>query len=239
MLDISCVISACPPAFFADAFRLSVTVLFGVVAAFAFYSIARGTSIRSKIRWSYVGVFSILFIITYFAFSMTCHQEIPICTEQAFLYSIPLALIGSLFFGYVILPHIYLAWQNVRPAPALIHFLPSPVPIYIADNGKPFACSYGGLKKWIVISQGMIEILTKKELAAVVLHEYGHIIRHSSFYSLSGSLYRNIPFLQSFFDKNLLEDQEERFADSYAARLQGTKRHVLSAKKKLDCYFCS
>ncbi len=118
--------------------------------------------------------------------------------------------------------------------------LPKKVPVYIADNGKPFAFSYGGIGKWIVVSQGRLEILSENELNAVLLHEYGHVVNNTSFYQSSSYIYSKIPVLHAFFDAFALEDEEERAADAYAVKSQGTERHIKTAKGKLkECFDCS
>lgn len=237
MKELECVIGPCLETFVNNPLGLSSLVIFGLVAAFSVYMIVKKESIRSRILWSYPLIFSVLFVITYFAFSMMCHEALPFCTEHAIMYSIPAAILGSILFGYILLPNIYLAIHRVVRSETLGDTLPMKVPVYIADSGKPFAFSYGGLRKWIVVSQGMIDIMTENELNAVLLHEYGHLSGNSSFYKTSSWVYSKIPLLRAFLDGVVLEDEEEKMADRFAIREQGTSRYVNVAKKKIRNYF--
>lgn len=237
MVELSCVFGPCLEAFSKDPLGFLLLVVFGSIAALSTYVIITRESIRSRIRWSYPLVFSILFVLTYFTFTMSCHASAPFCGDHAALYSVPAAFLGSLLFGYIILPRIYLAWARGRLEKSLMELLPERVPVYLADSGKPFAYSYGGFRRWIVISQGMLEILTKKELQAVLLHEYAHITGNSSLYNVSRWVYSKVPMLHAFIDGKRHEGEEESRADAVAIKLQGTAKHLNSAKHKLKHYF--
>ena len=234
---VDCVLGPCLQQFTANPLGSASLAIFGSVIALSLYMIAKKDSMRSRIRWSYPLVFSALFLLSYFGLSMSCHASLPICTDHAVMYSFPAAVIGSLLFGYIVLPRIYLAWQSGRRSASLSKLLPSNMPVYISDKGRPFAFSYGGFQKWIVVSQGMIDILTKKELQAVLLHEYGHISNNTSIYKTSNWIYSKIPLLHAFLGGRALEDQEELNADAYSVAMQGTGRHLNSAKRKLTDYF--
>ncbi|MEK6982113.1 MAG: M48 family metalloprotease [Candidatus Micrarchaeota archaeon] len=212
-------------------------LLFGSLTIFSIFKIAKANGIRSKIKWSYPLVFSFLFLISYFAFSMTCHASVPFCTSHAAFYSIPLSIIGSVLFGYVLLPKAYLFLSKTFISKKLSLELPSYVPVYIANSGKPFAYSYKGFGKWIVISQAMIDILTKKELQAVLLHEYGHLLNNSSIYKGTSWAYSKVPIIQAFFNPRVLENEEENRADLFSIKTQGTKRYLNAAKRKVKDYF--
>ncbi len=233
MKELDCLLGPCLDAFLKSSSGFASVVLFGSIILVSLFFIIKKDSIRSRIKWSYPLIFSILFLLSFFMFSMTCQS----CTARSLLYSIPVAVIGLLIFEYIIIPNIYLAINKVVLSKELSETLPEYIPVYIADNGKPFAFSYSGLRKWIVVSQGMIELLNEKELNSVLLHEYGHIANNSSFYKSSNWLYSKIPLLRAFLDNFALEDEEEKRADQFAIEKQGTNRYLNSAKKKLKNYF--
>lgn len=237
MADLSCILTTCAGAFLNDRTAQAVLAGFGGLAIASIFFIVRNPSVRSRIRWSYPLVFGALFVLTYFAFSMSCHEQLPLCAEHALIYSLPVALIGSLLFGYALLPNLYLAWKRAVPSPELSALLLAPVPVYLADDAKPFAFSYGGSRRWIVVSQGMVELLTRAQLQAVLLHEYGHLEGNASFYQVSRWIYGKLPLLHAFLDKHALEDEEEKRADRFAAGVQGTTRHLAAAQKKMCNYF--
>jgi Zn-dependent protease with chaperone function len=83
----------------------------------------------------------------------------------------------------------------------------------------------------------MLDILSEKELEGVLLHEYSHLASNSSLYKTSNWLYSRIPLLHAFLDGRSLEDEEEREADAFAAKRQGTRRFLNSAKRKLKVYY--
>jgi beta-lactamase regulating signal transducer with metallopeptidase domain len=83
----------------------------------------------------------------------------------------------------------------------------------------------------------MIDVLTKKELASVLLHEYGHLAGSSSFYKSSNWVYSKLPLLSAFLDSFALDNEEESNADNFAIKTQGTSRYLNSTKKKLKTYF--
>ena len=237
MKELECVLGPCLETFIRNPMGSASIALFGTLALASLYLMLSRKSTRSRITWSYPFAFSFLFLISYFAFSMMCHESVPICSEHALMYSIPAAVLGSLLFGYIIMPNLFLMWNRAIISETLGKGLPQDVRVYVADKGEPFAFSYGGLSRRIVVSQGMVDILSKKELEAVILHEYGHLVNNSSFYKTSGWLLSKVPLFRAFFDRGALEDDEERRADAFATLSQGTGRHIRSAKKKLRHYF--
>lgn len=237
MVELSCILGTCVDAFLRNQNSVAALGLAGAIVAVSAYFVARNRSMRARVRWSYPLMFGVMFLLTYFTFFMSCHAPQPMCVDHALMYSIPGAVIGSLLFGYLVLPRLYLAWMRASRSRMLSRLLPQPVPVYIADRGAPFAYSYGGLSRWIVVSQGLVDILTRQELAAVLLHEYRHIDRNASFYQASRWVYGKMPLLHAFLDARALEDEEEMDADCFAARCQGTRQHLESAKRKLGDYF--
>lgn len=236
--EVDCILTTCTQSFFSNPvhFPLFAAGLAAVVLAVAMVAAAK--TLRSKVRWAYLFAFGIIFLVSYFAFSMVCHSGLGFCSGDALLYSLPLAMLASFALAYVVFPRAYLAWLRTSKSQSLARMLPEEVPVYVSDDGRPYAFSYGGvLSRWIVVSQGMVEIMGPQELRAVLLHEYAHLRSNISFYKSAGWLCRMVPVLRGFFDEEMLEDGEEDEADAYAATVQRTRRHVSSAKRKLRNYF--
>jgi Zn-dependent protease with chaperone function len=106
--------------------------------------------------------------------------------------------------------------------------------VYIVDDAKPFAFSY--IKSSIFISLGLIELLSKKELESVILHEIYHVKNSSSLFKFSTFFIRLSP-LATF--TSFIEDlnKEEKDADSFAAKFQKTSRYLNNAKLKINRYY--
>ncbi len=106
--------------------------------------------------------------------------------------------------------------------------------IYIIDNANPIAFSFKSFRPMIFLSAGLIDLLNKREIEAVILHELGHLKRKASVLTTSLSLFRIFsPFsLLARFHHD--SDEEELYADEFAAALQKTGRHLKSAKRKID-----
>jgi len=106
--------------------------------------------------------------------------------------------------------------------------------VYIIDNANPVAFSFKSFKSMMFLSAGLIDMLGKKELEAVILHELGHLKRKASVLSMSFSLFRIFSPLSLLARFHHDVDGEELYADGFAAKLQKTERHLKSAKRKID-----
>ena len=107
--------------------------------------------------------------------------------------------------------------------------------LYIVDRAKPIAFSFRSVKSSIFLSIGLLEILNKKELEAVMLHEIAHLKQRSSLIKFSSSLMKIFsPFsvIAKFHDSGKEEDD----ADSFAVKIQKTDRYLKSAKKKIEAF---
>ena len=106
--------------------------------------------------------------------------------------------------------------------------------IYIFDNANPIAFSFKSLKSMIFISAGLMDLLNKKEIEAVILHELWHIKRKASILTMSVSLLRFFSPLSLLARFHHDSDKEESHADRFAITTQKTDKHLKSAKTKMD-----
>ena len=107
--------------------------------------------------------------------------------------------------------------------------------LYLVDKAKPLAFSFRSLKSAIFISIGMFEVLNRKEIEAVILHELAHIKQRSSMLNFSASLmkiFSPLSLVAKFHDSG----KEEAEADSFASRMQKTGTYLRSAKKKIEAF---
>lgn len=228
MNELDCILGPCLNEFSKSPLNVSISIFFLILIFGPILFLSKEKSMKYRILWIYLIIFSFLFSLSYFTFSMICNDKI--------LYSIPISLFGVLIFAYLILPQIFF-YKSKTIHSELGKSLPNYVPVYIADSGKPFAYSYNGIQKWIVVSVGMIEILDELELNAVLLHEYAHIVNRSSFYKSSEWIFSKLPILNSFLDEYLMETEEELEADKLAIKIQKTSKYIELVKKKLSNYF--
>jgi len=162
----------------------------------------------------------------------SCYNNLPVL----FMYSIPMTAAAAAFFGFVGMPLFYTMsnrrvktkWINnfVRKYNAITD-------IRLLNTAKPVAFSFRSLHSGIFLSVGMLEVLTKKEIEAVLLHEIAHIKRMSSITKFSQKLLLFSPFYKlAGFGK--CNNREEDAADEFAVSTQKTDRHLKSAKEKME-----
>ncbi len=106
--------------------------------------------------------------------------------------------------------------------------------VYIIDNANPIAFSFRSFKPMIFVSAGLTELLNKKEIEAVLLHELGHLKRKASVLTMSVSILRFFSPLSLLARFHHDSNAEEAYADKFAIRAQKTDRYIRSAKRKID-----
>lgn len=114
------------------------------------------------------------------------------------------------------------------------HFRISQPTIYLLNESTPMAYSITNIKPAVFLSVGLLEILNKKELEAVLLHELYHIKNKSSIWKFSLNQIKMFSPLSSFSSIRKSIDNEEREADLFAMKIQGTNRFLSSAKNKIN-----
>ena len=169
----------------------------------------------------------------------SCQNNLPVLM----LYAVPITAAAAAFFGFVGIPFYYTfssqriraKWVNdfVKTHSAKLNIRTD---IRLLDSAKPQAFSFRSLRSGIFLSVGMMDILTRKEIEAVLLHELAHIKRYASAGKLSQKLMLFSPFykLVGFGNSN---KAEEELADKFAISAQGTSMHIESARGKLDEFY--
>lgn len=207
----------------------------------------KSISLREKTYLIYLHLAALFFTPIFFLLSMKCNGVCNMTLLELAAYSVPAAFAASFIFGFIGIPQIYLRFSGARRVSAespVSRFvkkyaakinIPAPA-IFFADSQAPFAFSSSWPKSMIVLSVGMSDILDKRELRAVLLHELHHTKENASTAKLSAYLMKFSPF--SVFKKfsNELNCEEVR-ADLFAAEVQGTSKFILSAKKKVNGEF--
>ncbi|MBI2173122.1 MAG: M48 family metalloprotease [Candidatus Aenigmarchaeota archaeon] len=168
---------------------------------------------------------------------MSCYNNLPALVA----YALPSATMATAVTGFFFLPALLRLNGNRKFRNRWIeNFLWGRglwEKIYTIDSAKPVAFSFRGFRSAIFISMGMQEILNKRELEAVILHEIAHIRQHSSMLKISNFVFRIFsPFyiIAGFHHENKREEME---ADNFAMKIQGTRKYIKSSKKKVSDFY--
>ncbi|MBI4176602.1 MAG: M48 family metalloprotease [Candidatus Aenigmarchaeota archaeon] len=218
------------------------------VAAFTFLKMRRLSS-KAKIGLIYAHLFGLFFPISLFTTNAACGFLCLPCFESPLglaVLAVPSALLFSTVAGFVVIPLYFLySGRSVEvKGTAITSFISRhsktlgirPPRVYAVKNPRPFAFSFRSFRSAIVISIGMMDILRRKELEAVILHELAHVKSRASVLKLSASLMRFSPFwILKSFHREL--DIEEAAADKYVQIVQGTYKYLKGAKIKVNEYY--
>jgi len=200
--------------------------------------------------WFIIG--HILFLIAPFIFianQINCSLGLvsgllAFCTKiitELIMYFVPTAIIISFITGYWIIPLFYKRAFNAKRhnndlVDKYARLLKLKIDFYLMDIAKPLAFS---LKKSVFVSVGMFEILNKKELEAVLLHEIGHVKNNSSLNKFTALFARIATPMASFSIVEHKIKNHEKIADDFAIKSQKTEKYVNSAREKITKYFSS
>ena len=206
------------------------------------------TSVFLLLLWKYTNKTSILYAhlafalapLFYFASQINCNLGLVqgllgFCTEiltKGILYVLPIAMMGAFIVGRLVVPRFYTR-QGKRIKSSAFRVLCKKTKIaaklYVLDKAKPVAFAFADN---VFVSVGMFEAFSKKELEAVLLHELYHVKQHSSWAKFSSGFVHAFSPFALFFSSTVKE--EERKADAFARKLQGTGKYLSSARKKVN-----
>jgi|GEM_PF-752606 len=240
------ILHSCLSIFLRDPVTVSFSIFFFLISFFCIQKVnAKDTSSFQKSVFSYVHFFTLLFPLHYFFFSLTCALNGNCSLSSSLSYSFIASLILAAIFSFFIIPYLLVYFQK----PTLIKknhltiFLQNvvnkeqiPMPsLFLLKKSEPVAFSFSLFSSAIFFSVGLSNILSPKELESVLLHELWHIKERSSFFKSAVFLLRFSPF-SKFATLNEELSKEEKRADSFAIKIQKTKKHLLLAKTKLNEY---
>lgn len=223
---------------------LSVSSVFGAIMAIALAGRAKSIGKKSVLLYSHVVLmtFPIVLLTTHTTcgyFCLSCYSD-PL---HLFSLVVPTTIVLSTVTSLLLVPFALVKMNEsrklskshissvVKRASAKIGL--SVPEILVLDSPAPTAFSFRGIKSTIFMSVGMVELFTKKEIEAVILHELMHIKRGSSILKFSGSLFKMFSPVSLFSELHDSSEKEEMVADSFAASIQGTREHLFSAKGKM------
>ncbi len=230
--------------FFANPINVTISLASLAIALLLFFRLNdKALSHEQRILLVYLHLAFLFAPLVFLALSISCQVASIACAvtiTQMLLYSLPLIIIGTVVAGFILLPRYYKS-SSLKAPRQMREFvakeakrlkLKTTPEVLSADSGKPSAFTLGFFNPRIFVSVGMQEVLNKKEIEAVLLHELAHVKNASSWFKLSSALLKAFSPFAALRGFGFAIDVEERKADAYAAQRQGTRRHLDSAKKK-------
>ncbi len=216
-------------------FLVVVSVLLSITAIIAWKKYSRPVFL-------YAHLFFILSPLFYFALSINCSMSLlqdalSWCTgllAKFILYIMPPLMAITFIAGYAVLPYAYKKVAKPLSSKAfreLCRITGIKAELYLIDKAKPVAFT---LRNKIFISVGMFELLSKKELEAVLLHELYHVRSRASWGKFSSNFVRLFSPIAWFSASSV--EHEEKTADAFAVKVQKTAKFLESAKKKVSVF---
>jgi len=228
--------------FFADPANISIIVIGWALSALLFIYWRE----KKKVWIAYAHIFFLITPLFYFAIGVPCQvpfvqglmQFCSLVITKAIIYLIPFLLSAAILIGYFIIPKFYQRAYKAKPFTnktiekiAKSHDVK--VKLLLIDSAEPIAFS---TQNKIFVSVGMHDLLGKKQLESVLLHELGHVVNKSTNSKISTMLMRLVSPLARFTTCNTV-DEEEHKADAFAVEIQGTTEHLKQAKNTVEQFF--
>lgn len=206
-------------------------------------------STKSKVALIYTHLIFLFFPIMILTTHVTCGVACLSCANNLatlVTLALPSTLIVSTGAAFFVIPAFYMLFnrKGIVENAHIMEFVKKnarrmkiKMPrVYITDNPNPVAYSFRSFRSAIFMSAGLMDILNKKEIEAVLLHELAHIKRKASILTTSLSFLKFFSPLAIIARFHHDSDEEEREADRFAIRAQGTDTHVRSARQKMEEY---
>ena len=224
--------------FYVNLFVLSLTL------SSIFYLLFRRTeNLKRKIYFLAAHIILLFFPFVFSAVFWRCMTPIFNCSPKLLIVFGPIIGIIAVAFGFIVLPYVY-RWSNENqkvqngPVKDFVACQSRKLEInepevYSINNIGPVAYSMTNIKPAIFISVGLFELLSRREIEAVLLHEMYHHKTKASFWKFSGNALRMFTPLAAFSCASEPTCKEENNADDYAVLVQKTNRHLMSAKRKI------
>ncbi len=212
-----------------------VSMLLGIAAILAWKK-------YSKPWMLYAHLMLVLSPLFYFALSINCSFSLvkgllSWCTAlfaKFVIYIVPPLMALSFIGGYLLIPRLYKLIAkplSLKSFKELCVLTGIKAELYLVDKAKPVAFALG---KKIFISVGMFELLSKKELEAVLLHELHHVKARSSWNKFSAGFVRMFSPIAWFSVSSV--EREEKAADLFSVKMQKNGAYLRSAKRKVGVF---
>jgi Zn-dependent protease with chaperone function len=239
----------CVFGFFLDPLKVSLSFISIALSIWFFVLMKNAIDPRKKARLIYAHLFTAIFPIAYYMFTNGCMNTWGMGFCNALKPALTILLvtsISSIVLGYLLTP--FMLKVSSKTSQVRDHSLEgflgaeskkagieTPA-LHLIDSAKPQAFCVSILKPRIYVSIGLSDLLSKKEMEAVLLHEIGHLKRQHSWLKFSTYLHKLASPFSVVTNFNPFMSAEEKAADDYAISVQGAARHIESAKSKLSSF---
>lgn len=194
---------------------------------------------RRKLMFLRTYIILIFTPLIFFALTWECGMSFLSCEPMKILVSLPVTILVAYLVGNILLPFLYTKTLNVKPLNHMLinkltKILGTKPHLYSIDKQEPVAFARSLHKPSIYVSIGLLDLMTRKELESVLLHEAYHIKVRSPELKFS-SIFTKFVFPFSWLCNLKTDDELE--ADEFAVSVQGTRRYIKSARKKIRSFY--
>ena len=228
--------------FMADPANISIIVVGWALSALIFLYWKE----HKKVWLAYAHIFFFIAPLFYFAISIPCQipfvqgllQFCSVVITKFIIYLIPFIISAAILLGYFIIPGLYRRIYRAKPLEnqsieQVAKQFGIKVKLYLMDSAEPLAFS---IRNSIFVSVGMHDLLSEKQLNAVLLHELGHITHKSTYSKISTMLLRLVSPMARFTTCSTVNEEEQK-ADEFAVKIQGTKQYLNQAKNLVEQFY--
>lgn len=226
----------------ANVFTISISIILSLISLFLLNR--KSLSLMAKQYLIYSHIFFLVFPFAYYLFFNGCNALFSHCDKaKAVFIIIMLSALVAFLAGILVAPLLFLRKITSRAilnANKNISNFVSDVSneisirkprVFVLNDSKPLAFAY--IKSSIFISTGLMNLLSRKELEAVLLHEINHAKNSSSWFKLS-TLFLKVSPIATFI--TFIDDinKEEIEADNFAIAYQKTDKYIKNARQKIE-----
>lgn len=194
---------------------------------------------RRKLILLRMNMFFLFAPLIFIALTWECGMSLLSCEPMKILVSLPVTILVAYLAGNILLPLLYTKTLNAKPLNHMLinkltKILGTKPHLYSIDKQEPVAFAKSLHKPSIYISIGLLDLMTRKELEAVLLHEAYHIKVRSpelKFSSIFSKFFSPLSWLCN------VKADDELEADEFAISVQGTSHHIKNARKKINSFY--
>lgn len=239
----------CTLGFLGNPVNLSIVIISLIISVTSLViAIKKSISLKKKLFYIYSHIFFLVLPVIYYLFFRGCQSFFSGCDKAKTIAIMLVVALGiAIILGMILAPLIFVRKYSKKSILVRNGFIDKinsyaskligikKPKIYLLNAADPIAFSLSTFKPKIFLSIGMLELLNKKEIESVILHEMAHIKNNSSLLKFS-TFFIKISPLAMFTSFNHDLNKEEINADNLAIKLQGTNKFILSTKKKINGY---